>query len=144
MHEMRVHDVRTQRACEAYEQHRIDVTGRPDAHRRYVEGAVEVGRIPPGVVEPDEQRLDAALRECGKQCQQMTLGAADAADPVNVHDSHRARTRSAMRTSAAAARSASRKSHATRYRVAPTNASAAAVWYARSSKARAVKARGAK
>ena len=109
-----MHDVRTQRACKANEQQGIEVMRGADPNGRHVKRAVEVLRVPSGVVEADEQDLDAALRERGKQREQVTLGAADAADPVDVHDSHRARTRSATRASAALASNARRKSHATR------------------------------
>ena len=95
MDEMRVNDVRTQRACEPHEQDRIEVARRQNAHRRHVERTVEVGCIPAGIVEPDEDRLDTAFGERRQQRQQVPLRAADAANPVHVHDPHRVRTRRA-------------------------------------------------
>ena len=94
VHEMRVHDVGAQRAHETGEEQRIDIARRAQTRTAgTVERAVEVGRIPRGIVEPDEHGVDAALRERRQQREQMPLGAADPAHAVDVDDSHRVRTR---------------------------------------------------
>ena len=109
-----MHDVCAQRPREPHEQQRVEVAWRHDPHRRHLERTVEVGRVPGGIVEPDEDRVDTSLCERRQERQEVALRPADAADPVDVHDPHRERTRSARRASAAAARMASRKSQATR------------------------------
>ena len=43
---------------------------------------------PARVVEPEEDRLDPALRERGQQREQMPFGPADPPDPVEVDDPH--------------------------------------------------------
>ena len=84
VHEVRVHDVGPELARETREEQRVEVARRADAHRRHAQRAVEVGRAPGGIVETDEHRLDAALRERRQQRQQVALRAADAADAVDV------------------------------------------------------------
>jgi hypothetical protein len=86
--EVRVHDVRLQRADHPSEQERIDVSRRSNSACRDSERAVKVDRIRVRVVEPDERDVDPALGKGGKEGEEMSLGAADSADPMDVNDSH--------------------------------------------------------
>src|SRR5439155_13008032 len=103
-----------------------------------------VGRPRP-VVEPEKADVGAALGERRQQRQQVPFRAADSSDPVDVQNPHvrcvRAR-RSQSQTSAVPASNAIRKSHATRYRVAPTNTVAANVSYASRTKTSVANQRG--
>ena len=137
--EMRVDDVDAQRAEQLRQRERVGA----QPQGRDVERVVEVGRVPRGVVEADEDDVETAIGERRQQRQQVPLRAPDAAHLVNVRDSHVPR-RSWRRASAATASNASRKSNAMRYRVAPTNAAAQKLWYANSASASQTKARGAR
>ncbi len=112
VHEMRVHDVGVAHGSpHTRGQHGVDVTRRGQAlvgdGQRVVEGVGRARRI----VEAQEADVDAPLRECGEQGQQVALGAADPADAVDVPDLHaRRRRRPNTRSNTAAASNASRKS----------------------------------
>ena len=116
VHEVGVHDVRASSPGDARRSSGVDVAWRRDANRRHAQRVVEVARVPGGIVETDEDGFDAALGQRREQDEEVPLGTADPAHPVNVQHSHavRSRSQSAIRASVAAASSASRKSHATR------------------------------
>src|SRR5262245_50228201 len=113
MHEMGVYDVRALSTDETCEQEGIEVARGRNPDRRHAQRPVEVVRVPRRIVETDEYRLDPALRERGQQREQVSLRAADAADPMDVEDSHR-RNAVQARSIVAAASTAIRKSQATR------------------------------
>ncbi len=102
-----------QRAPEPADEARVEVVRHPQAHRLDGELLVEGLRIPRGIVEADEHRLDPERREARQEREQVPLRAADSAHPVHMDDLH-ARRRSQSRTSAVAAQSAIRKSHGAR------------------------------
>ena len=81
------------------------------------ERRVERLRVPVRIVEADHPCVHVERAQRREQREEVPLRPADAADPVDVRDLHasrRARTRSAPRTSAAAASRARRKSHGIR------------------------------
>ena len=88
-----MHDVRAQLANEAREQQWVEVARRANAYGRHPQRVVEVVGAPRWIVEADEHGLDAALGERGQEREQVSLGAADTADAVDVDDLHRARNR---------------------------------------------------
>ncbi len=120
MHEVRVDDVglqRLQRASQPAREHGVDVARARKPPRRHADALVERLRVPGGVVEPDERHVVPARRERRQQREQVALGPADPAHPVDVDEPHvagRLRARSQSATRAAAAGTASRKSHGTR------------------------------
>ncbi len=112
--EVRVDDVGApQRAPEAADHARVELVPHRQPHRLDRELLVERLRIPGGIVEADEHRLDPERREPGQQREQVPLRAADPPHPMDMGDLH-ARTRSQSRTSAVAAQSAIRKSQGAR------------------------------
>jgi hypothetical protein len=117
MHEMGVHEICLPHdAAHAHAEHRVEVSRGRDPHERNSELLVKGVRRTSGIVEPEERDVDAALGERRQQGQQMALGPADAADPVDVENLHRdlRRARPSAHSSAPAASSAMRKSVETR------------------------------
>ena len=109
MDQMRVHDVRALAACNVLpsrtSEHRVDVAWRRepvDTGRREVQLGIE--RIRVVVVETDEVGVDTALAERRQECQQVSLGAADAAHAVDVDDLHAPSSRLRGRCRAVASR----------------------------------------
>ena len=120
--EVRVHEVgAAQRAPEAADEPRVEVPPAREPFERHRQLRVEGLRRGGRVVQADEADVEAALGEGRQERQQVPLGAADPADPVEVDDLHagtcRATSRGNRRASASrvgAAQSASVKSHGTR------------------------------
>ncbi len=114
MHEVRAE--RSERASQPQREGGVEVVAAAQTAGRNREGVVEGQRVPVGVVEPDEGDADAAFGKGGQQREQVSLGAADPAHPVDVDDlqGERRRTRATSIERATAAGTASRKSHGTR------------------------------